>query len=160
MKKLMVAFCSAVLACVGVAQDAPKADAEKPVAATEGSVVKTEGDKPDVKPEGRIQRQRMRREGIRRQRPMMFVITEKTTSEQIEAFKKEVCSKIDETAKSFAAQEGEMKAPKSIMLFVNDRVFNQREGGLRRGPRDGDAAKRRGPREDASRPTVPAEAKK
>lgn len=135
MKKLMVVFCSAVLACASVAQDAPKAEVEKPAVKSEGSAVKVDGDKIGVKSEGRIKRQRMRREGVRRQRPMMFVITEKTTSEQIEAFKKEVCSKIDETAKAFAAQEGEKKNPKSIMLFVNDRAFSQREGGVRRGPR-------------------------
>ena len=166
MKKLMIILCGVALTLTGAAQDAPKA--------------KAEGDRPGVKAEegasrpsaeARQQRQRMRREGMRnRQRPVTFAIDEKTTSEQIEAFKKEVCAKIDEAAKAYAAQEGEKKTPKNIILFVNDRpnrarYEGMREGGMRRGPRDGmrrgprDGV-RRGPREGGDRPAASAEAKK
>lgn len=173
MKKLLIILCGVALTLTGAAQDAPKAEGDKPAA-------KAEGDRPGVKAEegasrpsaeARQQRQRMRREGMRnRQRPAMFVIDEKTTSEQIEAFKKEVCAKIDEAAKAYAAQEGEKKSPKNIILFVNDRpnrarYEGMREGGMRRGPRDG--VRRgpreggdRGPREGGDRPAASAEAKK
>ena len=172
MKKLLIILCGVALTLTGAAQDAPKAEGDKPAA-------KAEGDKPGVKAEegasrpsaeARQQRQRMRREGMRnRQRPAMFVIDEKTTNEQIEAFKKEVCAKIDEAAKAYAAQEGETKTPKSVMLFVNDRrAFareGMREGGMRRGPRDGmrrgpREGGDRGPRKGGDRPTASAEAKK
>lgn len=172
MKKLLIILCGVALTLTGAAQDAPKAEGDKPAA-------KAEGDRPGVKAEegasrpsaeARQQRQRMRREGMRnRQRPVTFVIDEKTTSEQIEAFKKEVCAKIDEVAKAYAAQEGEKKTPKSVMLFVNDRrAFareGMREGGMRRGPRDGmrrgpREGGDRGPREGSDRPAASAEAKK
>ena len=170
MKKLLIILCGVALTLTGAAQDAPKAEGDKTAA-------KAEGDKPGIKAEEGASRpsaearQRMRREGMRnRQRPAMFVIDEKTTNEQIEAFKKEVCAKIDEAAKAYAAQEGETKTPKSVMLFVNDRRASaregMREGGMRRGPRDG---MRRGPREGGDRgprkgggdrPAESAEAKK
>lgn len=166
MKKLMIILCGVALTLTGAAQDAPKA--------------KAEGDRPGVKAEegasrpsaeARQLRQRMRREGMRnRQRPVTFAIDEKTTSEQIEAFKKEVCAKIDEAAKAYAAQEGEKKSPKNIILFVNDRpnrarYDGMREGGMRRGPRDGmrrgpREGGDRGPREGGDRPAESAEAKK
>ena len=165
MKKLMIILCGVALTLTGAAQDASKA--------------KAEGDRPGVKAEegasrpsaeARQLRQRMRREGMRnRQRPVTFAIDEKTTSEQIEAFKKEVCAKIDEAAKAYAAQEGEKKTPKSVMFFVNDRrAFareGMREGGMRRGPRDGmrrgpREGGDRGPRKGGDRPAASAEAKK
>ena len=148
MKKIMTAICSTVIAFTAIAQDVAKQDGDKPgVKAEEGA------SRPSA--EARQQRlQRMRREGMRnRQRPLTFGINEKTTSEQIEAFKKEVCAKIDEAAKAYAAQEGEKKSPKNIVLFVNDRpnrarYEGMREGGMRRGPRDG---VRRGPRDGVRR---------
>ena len=172
MKKIMTAICSTVIAFTAIAQDVAKQDGDKPgVKAEEGA------SRPSA--EARQQRQRMRREGMRnRQRPVTFAIDEKTTSEQIEAFKKEVCAKIDEAAKAYAAQEGEKKTPKNIILFVNDRpnrarYEGMREGGMRRGPRDGvrrgprDGMRRgpreggdRGPREGGDRPAASAEAKK
>ena len=172
MKKLLIILCGVALTLTGAAQDAPKAEGDKPAA-------KAEGDRPGVKAEegasrpsaeARQQRQRMRREGMRnRQRPVTFAIDEKTTSEQIEAFKKEICAKIDEAAKAYAAQEGEKKSPKNIILFVNDRPNRARyEGmrdGVRRGPREGgDRGPReggdRGPRKGGDRPAASAEAKK
>lgn len=172
MKKIMTAICSTVIALTAIAQDVAKQDGDKPgVKAEEGA------SRPSA--EARQQRQRMRREGMRnRQRSVKFVIDEKTTSEQIEAFKKEVCAKIDDAAKAYAAQEGEKKSPKNIELFVNDRpnrarYEGMREGGMRRGPRDGvrrgprDGVRRgpreggdRGPREGGDRPVESAEAKK
>lgn len=164
MKKLLVMLCGVAVAMTGVAQDAPKAEGDKPG-------VKAEEGAPRPSAEARQQRQRMRREGMKnRQRPVTFVIDEKTTSEQIEAFKKGVCAKIDEAAKSYAAQEGEKKSPKNIILFVNDspsraRYEGMREGGMRRGPRDGmrrgpREGGDRGPREGGDRPAGSAEAKK
>ena len=143
---IFAGFCCAVMSLTSVAQDAPKAEGDKPgVKAEEGA------SRPSA--EARQQRQRMRREGMSSvRRPATFIIDEKTTSEQIEAFKKDVCAKIEEAAKAYAAQEGEKKTPKSVMLFINDRrAFSRegmREGGMRRGPRDG---MRRGPREGGDR---------
>lgn len=170
MKKIMTAICSTVIAFTAIAQDVAKQDGDKPgVKAEEGA------SRPSA--EARQQRQRMRREGMRnRQRPVTFVIDWKTTREQIETFKKEVCAKIDEAAEAYAAQE--MKTPKNIILFVNDRpnrarYEGMREGGMRRGPRDGmrrgprEGGARgpreggdRGPREGGDRPAASAEAKK
>jgi hypothetical protein len=164
MKKLMIILWGVALTFTGAAQDVPKAEGDKPVAKAEEAAARPSA-------EARQQRQRMRREGMRnRQRPVTFAIDEKTTSEQIEAFKKEVCAKIDEAAKAYAAQEGEKKSPKNIILFVNDRpnrarYEGMREGGMRRGPRDGmrrgpREGGDRGPREGGDRPAASAEAKK
>lgn len=130
MKKLLMALCGAALTLGAVANEACEAKCDKAAPC----------------PEKRVQRQRMKREGMNRPMPARFTIDEKTTPADIEAFKKEVCAKIDEAAKAYAAKEGEKKAPTSLFLVVNDRSMRPRGQGMRgKGPR-GMGPRGKGPR--------------
>ncbi len=152
MKKLMVAFCGAALAAVAFAQE-PAASAEareacgKCCAAKEGVKAKAE-----AKKEARKARAERGPRGMQgRPRQNVFVINDKTTAEQLEAYKKQVCERIDAAAKAYADKQvadGEKKMPVRVMLNVIDRPFGRpgMEGG-RRGPH-GDRP-RRGPAPDA-----------
>lgn len=145
MKKLLMAVCAAALTLGAVAD---KACEEK-------------CDKAAPCPEKQMQRQRMQRQGMNRPRPARLTINEKTTPADIEAFKKEVCSKIDEAAKAYAAKEGDKKAPTSLFLVVNDRSMRPRGMGPRgkgmrgMGPR---GKGKRGPKGEGA-PAKPEEAK-
>jgi len=81
--------------------------------------------------------------------PTMLVVDGKTTIEQVEAFKKQICEKVDAAVAAQAAKTGDNKQPTRIVLFVNDRGFGPGMGpqgrGGRRGP-DGKGQDGKGPR--------------
>ena len=70
-----------------------------------------------------------------------LVITDSTTPEQIEAFKKELCAKIDAAAEAYKAKPADENGKKKPML-ISLRVSGERPAMRGRGPQDG-----RGPRE-------------
>ena len=94
------------------------------------------------------------------QRPPMLTLSEKTTAEDIAAFKAEVAKKIDETAAAYAAKSGEDKKPVRIVLFTNEGMGPRQGKGPRgegRGPRGDRPRRNRGG--DAEAPKPAAEAK-
>ena len=136
MKKSAIAICGAVLAAVAFAQEpAPAPECGNPSAPAE---------KPAFQRPDRPQRAKPGRQG---QRPSALVIDEKTTPEQVEAYKKLVAEKIDAAFASFKDKpvaEGEAKAPTRVMLMVVDRPF----GGPGRGPAMGQGNGPKGPKGD------------
>ena len=107
MKKSAIAICGAVLAAVAFAQEpAPAPECGNPSAPAE---------KPAFQRPDRPQRAKPGRQG---QRPPALVIDEKTTPEQVEAYKKLVAEKIDAAFASFKDKpvaEGEAKAPTRVL---------------------------------------------
>jgi len=137
MKKSAIAICGAALAAVAFAQEpapAPAPAPEMPAAPAEGRAFQ----RPD-RPQ-RAQRYRPVK------RPPTLVIDEKTTPEQVEAYKKLVVEKIDAAFASYkdkpVAEGEEGKVPTRVMLMVMDRPF----GGPGMGPGMGNGPK--GPRGD------------
>lgn len=126
MKKSLVVFCGAVLCLAAFAEESAVADAaaEKPAA---------------------VESQRPHRgfdhvNRMNRPKPVALVINEKTTAEQIEAYKKEVAEKIDAAFTGYASKEaGEngVKQPTRIMLMVNDRMMGRPGMGPGMGPGTG-----------------------
>ena len=99
MKKTLIALCGALTlaAFADSAEPAPSAEAKCPC-------------RPSAEAGARPKRGPM-------QRPPMLTLSEKTTAEDIAAFKAEVAKKIDETAAAYAAKSGEDKKPVRIVLF-------------------------------------------
>lgn len=79
----------------------------------------------------------------RMQKPTMLMINEKTTPEDIAAFKNEVSKKIEESLASYAAKPDNEKQPVRLVLFSNDGMGRGRGPGM--GQRGGEG---RGPRAD------------
>ncbi len=135
MKKLMIAVCCAALSAATFADDsAPAAkaccDGDKKCRAAEGD--KAVGKK--TKAEARKAAQKARAE----RKPNVLVINETTTPEQIEAYKKDVCKRIDDALAAYNGKqvaEGEKKSPVRVMLMVMDRPFGGPGMEGRRGPR-------------------------
>ena len=122
MKKSAMAVCGAVFAAVAFAQEpAPAPEGATPASRAGGAPLP----KPDRPQRGNRVRQS--------QPPMTFVIDEKTTAEQIDAFKKELAAKVDAAFEAYKAkpapENGEAKPHTRIMLMVTDRSF----GGPRMG---------------------------
>ena len=83
-------------------------------------------------------------------KPTMLMINEKTTAEEIAAFKAEVAKKVDEAVASYAAKTGDDKKPVRLVLFSNEGMGRGQGMGPRgegRGPR----GEGRGPRGDRPR---------
>lgn len=142
MKKTLIALCGALTlaAFADSAEPAPSAEAMGPRC-------------PSAEACARPKRGPM-------QRPPMLTLSEKTTAEDIAAFKAEVAKKIDETAAAYAAKSGEDKKPVRIVLFTNEGMGPRQGMGPRgegRGPR-GDRP-RRNRSGDAAAPKPAAEAK-
>lgn len=139
MKKTLIALCGALTlaAFADPAEPAPSAEAQAPR-------------RPSAEAGARPMRGPM-------QRPPMLTIGEKTTAEEIAAFKAEVAKKIDETAAAYAAKSGEDKKPVRIVLFTNEGMGPRQGMGPRgegRGPRGegmGPRGEGRGPRGDRPR---------
>ena len=120
MKKSIIAICGAALSLAAFAEpEAPEAAPEAPAA---------------VRPA-----RPARPERAPRQKPTFLQIDDKTTIEQIAAFKEEVSKKVDEAVAAYAAKDGDKKRPARIVLFVNDGSFGGPQGmgrgGEGRGPR-------------------------
>lgn len=148
MKKSLMVFCGAALALAAFAEP----EAAAPGCACNGNpsaACTCKG------PEGcncakPARPDRPPRPNVERQRPPTLVLDGKTTPEQVEAFKKEICEKVDAAFAAQAAKAGEERQPTRIVLFVNDRGFGPGMGpqgrGGRRGP-DGMGPRGKGPRQ-------------
>ena len=148
MKKMLIVCCSALVAL------AVMADEPAPPAA---------GDAPKAPRAERGHR------GGPRMQPLMLRVTDKTTDEELAAFKRKVAEKIDARYaeyKAKAAPEGQEKPPLNISLLMMERRPGMGPGargqgprgqGPRgpkgaRGPRRGDAGDRPGPEGDKPAP--------
>lgn len=113
MNKSVLSFCGAALVFAAFAQEpapAPEAKADQPA-------VKAERGPRQMRP-----------------RPQQSILTidDKTTDEQVEAYKKEVAAKIDAAVAAYKAkptEEGKDKAPTRVMLMVMDRPFGMGPNG-------------------------------
>ena len=77
-------------------------------------------------------------------KPTMLVIGEKTTAEDVAAFKAEVAKKIDDSFAAYAAKPAGEKQPVRLVLFSNE--------GMGRGPGMGPRGEGRGPRGEGRGP--------
>lgn len=146
MKKTLIAFCGAALCLASFADETVCDGAAEQPACVEGAASK-------AAPARQCPRRPEFAGRMNRPKPVALVINEKTTADQIEAYKKEVAEKIDAAFTGYATKEaGEngVKAPTRIMLMVNDRPMG-RPGmgpGMGRGPKGPGMGRggRRGPK--------------
>ena len=146
MKKTLIAFCGAALCLASFADETVCDGAAGQPACVEGAAAK-------ATPARQCPRRPECAGRMNRPKPVALVINEKTTADQIEAYKKEVAEKIDAAFTGYATKEaGEngVKAPTRIMLMVNDRPMG-RPGmgpGMGRGPKGPGMGRggRRGPK--------------